>query len=153
MASPEARRRANRNYYNRNAEKYAKWEVEYRKRPEVVDRLKFWYLLRNYNLTRQAHEEIIARQHGKCPVCNQPLPENPKLRHVDHDHKCCDRFGSCGKCIRGILCQNCNHGLGSFMDSVDFLEGAARYLKSFAGTNFSGDPGAKEEDTIEYRLS
>lgn len=40
---------------------------------------------------------------------------------IDHDHTCCPGRTSCGECIRGVLCANCNSALGQVHDSVDRL--------------------------------
>jgi hypothetical protein len=57
----------------------------------------------------------VLRQDGVCAICGRPNPE-----HVDHDHE----TGA----VRGILCFNCNGGLGQFRDSIDALLSAASYL-------------------------
>lgn len=47
---------------------------------------------------------------------------------IDHDHSCCDRQGSCGRCVRGMLCSSCNSTLGHAKDDVDRLKGLIAYL-------------------------
>ncbi len=61
-----------------------------------------------------------------CMICG--AEENP---HWDHDHKCCPGKRSCGKCIRGLLCANCNKGLGQFSDDAARLDKAGKYLSRF----------------------
>jgi hypothetical protein len=58
----------------------------------------------------------VLQQGGVCAVCGTSEPE-----HVDHDH------GS-GQ-VRGILCFNCNRGLGYFGDELETLYLAADYLE------------------------
>lgn len=48
---------------------------------------------------------------------------------IDHDHSCCAGSGSCGKCVRGVLCGNCNSALGHAKDSADRLQGLISYLQ------------------------
>ena len=52
----------------------------------------------------------------RCAVCGGPEPQ-----HVDHDHR--------NGWVRGILCFNCNGGLGQFRDSPELLAEAISYLK------------------------
>lgn len=79
------------------------------------------YTARNYKLT--ALQYIQLRGMG-CQICGSL--ENP---HIDHDHACCPTHkGSCGNCIRGVLCGSCNVGIGNFKDNPDLLKAAAQYL-------------------------
>jgi hypothetical protein len=62
--------------------------------------------------------EELAR--GKCMICGGLQVGNRKLG-IDHCHQS-------GK-LRGVLCNRCNAGLGSFMDNPALLEVAIIYLK------------------------
>lgn len=68
---------------------------------------------------------MLREQNNKCVICGQEIflfGSSPKLTaHVDHDHKT-------GK-VRGLLCPECNIGLGKFRDNPDYLLKAASYLK------------------------
>lgn len=66
---------------------------------------------------------MLAAQDYKCLICGRPDPE-----HVDHSHET-------GK-VRGILCFNCNQGLGNFRDDVGILVRAANYL--IRGSSWNG---------------
>lgn len=66
----------------------------------------------------QAHfDRLLRQQKGKCAICQIRKP-----RHVDHDHLT--------KAIRGLLCVNCNNGLGKFEDDAVLMEAAIEYLKA-----------------------
>lgn len=47
---------------------------------------------------------------------------------IDHDHACCPGIGSCGECVRGLLCHDCNILLGMAKDSADRLDQVKKYL-------------------------
>lgn len=63
-------------------------------------------LWRRYRITLQDYAEMLERQGGVCAICSKP-PAAQRL-DVDHDHSCCPSGGSCGQCIRGLLCRSCN---------------------------------------------
>lgn len=87
--------------------------------------------LRRFSMTVEQFEEMLDRQGGGCAICGTDVTSVATHRlSVDHDHNCCPSKESCGKCIRGILCTNCNSGLGHFKDSPELLAAAAVYLGS-----------------------
>lgn len=83
-----------------------------------------WYL---YRMSVSQFNALLAAQDGRCASCGTDEP-NGNGWHVDHDHACCPGERSCGECIRGILCGNCNQGLGNFGDDPERLLAAVRYL-------------------------
>lgn len=56
------------------------------------------------------YEARVEAQSGLCLLCEH-APERQRL-HIDHDHTCCPAGGSCGRCVRGLLCGDCNRKLG-----------------------------------------
>ena len=88
----------------------------------------FWKARRN-NLTPAQLEALIEDHGGVCAICGTRPKEGGLGLAIDHDHACCPRIGqSCGKCIRGLLCGNCNTALGSFKDDPRLLRAAIDYL-------------------------
>ena len=49
---------------------------------------------------------------------------------IDHDHTCCPQEKACGRCVRGMICQPCNVGLGMFKENPALLRKAAGYLEN-----------------------
>ena len=70
----------------------------------------------------------MAEQDNKCALCRLPFEKTP---HVDHDHTCCNTRWCCGQCKRGLLCVDCNLGLGRLKDNIEVLERAIEYLRSY----------------------
>jgi hypothetical protein len=51
---------------------------------------------------------------------------------TDHDRSCCPGTGSCGKCVRGLLCNPCNLMIGHAHDEQERLRAAIQYLADWA---------------------
>ena len=77
-----------------------------------VDVIENKRLMKVYNLLDGKYEELVATQQGKCAICDKSQIDLKRALNVDHDHNCCPGPKSCGKCIRGLLCNRCNMFLG-----------------------------------------
>lgn len=113
-------------YYKRNREKLIARAAEYsRNNREKV-----------YEYHKQAHWAGRRKRIGKrtrCEICRKIFAR----AYEDHDHAvakaiCGHRIhGMCKKCRRGILCCDCNMGLGRFLDSPRLLKKAGQYIKKW----------------------
>lgn len=79
-----------------------------------------------YRLLPSDIERMLFDQNGLCKLCEVVLGDK---YNVDHDHNCCSTRPVCGKCIRGLLCYNCNVGLGNLKDDPALLLRAIHYLE------------------------
>lgn len=86
-------------------------------------------LLSKFGITVDEYESMLHNQNGVCRICLKAPGD--RVLAVDHDHSCCPQSGrSCGRCVRGLLCESCNMGLGQFRDDPQLLMRAVAYLKS-----------------------
>lgn len=77
-------------------------------------------LFKAYSITLEQYEEFSAAFDNKCHLCGNSCASGRRLA-VDHNHKT--------GLIRGLLCINCNKGIGNFKDDISLLEKAIEYLK------------------------
>ncbi len=73
-----------------------------------------------YGLTVEQYDQMRAEQANVCAICQTHPTAKKGSFHVDHNH-------NTGK-IRGLLCHNCNVGLGVFKDDTALLTKAIEYL-------------------------
>jgi hypothetical protein len=86
-------------------------------------------LLKKYGLTPKQYRNLLDDQNGRCRICQTGIrgtyeTERGNIRLkavVDHDH-------GDGR-VRGLLCTQCNSGLGFFKDSIRNLASAIVYLE------------------------
>lgn len=93
---------------NKQSRDYDKRNPDYHKNKKLE---------RNYGISREEYDSLLASQENVCAICGK----EPKRFNVDHDHKT-------GK-VRGLLCSSCNTGLGKLGDSMEGLMKAYKYLE------------------------
>lgn len=84
-------------------------------------------LKRHFGINIEQYNEMLKNQNGVCAICGKPETATNKGKiinlAVDHCHVS-------GK-VRGLLCGNCNKGIGHLKDNPQTLRNAAEYLESF----------------------
>ncbi|MGE3487469.1 MAG: endonuclease domain-containing protein [Nitrospira sp.] len=84
----------------------------------------------NFGITVKKLIAFYSKQDGRCKICKLKLLVEELC--IDHDHKCCPRRAkSCGKCIRGLLCTQCNFMIGHGDNDPEILEAGAQYLREW----------------------
>jgi hypothetical protein len=101
-------REKNRAYHAKNKE-------------HIHKRNRAWRLRSKFGVSAEWYAGKMAQNNGLCEICNKT--DGAKALAVDHDHG----TGA----VRGLLCTNCNTGIGSLDDSIEMLEKAISYLKKY----------------------
>lgn len=91
------------------------------------ERINLRVKLSKSSLTSYEYGDLLEK-YPTCAICEKSCKTGKALA-IDHDHRCCQGKKSCGKCIRGLLCQDCNLGLGHFRDNPNSLMRAIDYLR------------------------
>ena len=73
---------------------------------------------KEYGIDINDYDKIFEAQGGKCKICGGGTSKH--FFATDHNH-------SNGN-VRGLLCARCNTGLARFMDRVENLERAVKYM-------------------------
>lgn len=120
-AYPSDRPEKQREYQKRYRAKHAAKLKEKRKTERALnpDYYRDWHLRNRYGVSLQEYSARLKEQAGRCAICGTEDSVRDSF-DVDHDHVTGE--------VRGLLCLNCNVGLGSFKDSPVFLAEAVKYL-------------------------
>lgn len=74
-------------------------------------------IFKKYGLRKEEYERLSVSQNDCCAICYKQMKW---YLHVDHNHQT--------NKIRGLLCQNCNVGIGYFKENPELLRSAIAYL-------------------------
>lgn len=94
-------------------------------------RIREYDLLKTYGISTKDFEELLLSQNNCCAICNINQDE---LKNNKKKFLCVDHCHTTGK-IRGLLCDNCNRGIGLLGDDLDTLESAVAYLARYNKTS------------------
>lgn len=86
----------------------------------TMKRCKKKKMLKSLGATLDEYNQIFIEQDGCCAICGRHQSEFKKDLAVDHNRET-------GR-VRGLLCQNCNIGLGQFHENKELFQRAINYL-------------------------
>ena len=112
-------RKANKRYNEKHPHRRAEISKKYRDNNpgKQTQAMRKWKLKKYFGITKAYYNELLQYQKGKCGICRAPMTKVA----IDHSH-------TNGK-VRGLLCNNCNVGLGMFRDDTSLLYEAITYLE------------------------
>lgn len=106
-------------------EKFKKHANEYYKNNPSV---KLSARIKKFGITLDEYYAMSEKQNGKCAICGAEVGDAMGNRlYIDHNHKT-------GK-VRGLLCSDCNFGIGKFKDNVALMKNAIKYLEETDGAD------------------
>ena len=123
-ANPEKIKASSRAYREANKEKIKAYKKANKEQAENCS-LKY-----KYNITLKERNLMLKKQKKKCKICNVTFSKI-KFGLTERTTACIDHCHTTNK-VRGILCNLCNVGLGSFKDSTENLTKAINYLEEAA---------------------
>lgn len=106
--NPEKARASQQKYVENNAERVIRirWKSRIKAR---------------YGMTEDDYIVMLAAQDGLCAICKSSDPGHGNTFFcVDHNHDT--------GVVRGLLCKDCNTGIGMLKDSPTVLRSAIEYL-------------------------
>jgi hypothetical protein len=85
------------------------------------------YLQQAFGISLQEYGQKLVEQNGKCAICNnqETHMRNGKIKALAVDH--CHQTGK----IRGLLCSDCNTGIGKLKDDPAVLQNAIGYILKY----------------------
>ncbi len=93
-------------------------KLQRRRDPTFASKRTWIHRKNKYGVTQAQFMDMLARQDYLCPICLDNVHAGSSLDH-------CHILGN----IRGILCSNCNTGIGMLRDDPALLRRAIRYLE------------------------
>ncbi len=132
--------------WDSNPRKYCSNQCNYRHRVTmgVPAKRSLRQSLKKYSLSDSDWHDLLNHQESKCAICRK-LPTakiNGRIKRLAIDH--CHETGK----VRGLLCHECNAGLGMFGDNWMLLDNAIEYLSYWHGKHNSSKTTVFQESPI-----
>ena len=86
--------------------------------------------VKSHGITEEEYFNALEEQNYSCKICGGKEMSFRNRLSIDHDHNHCSGSHGCRECFRGLLCSQCNMGLGAAKDNVEILKKMINYLET-----------------------
>ncbi len=107
---------------------------------------KFSKYKKAYNISQERFIEMLNEQNYKCKICHSDIKY---LSRTENKYKsaCIDHCHVTGE-VRGLLCSNCNRGLGLLKDDESIILRAYKYLVQYKSDKLLEKPEEVNQQPI-----
>ena len=99
------------------------------------ERAKDARLKREYHITLEEYNKVLAFQNGRCAICKQRYGKKGQrlILSVDHCH-------TDPAIVRGLICWPCNKAIAIFQDNAERMAAGSDYILNPPFTTVLGAP-------------
>lgn len=130
---PDDVSRMRADYYKKNRQRILEQNKKSYSKPECKSVRRNTELKKKYGITSEEYLLMLDIQGNVCAICRGPQM-NKRTDYFDVDH--CHKTGK----VRGLLCTNCNQGIGKFQDNKELMLHAYNYLEDSENNELSNYP-------------
>lgn len=105
----------------KNPESFKKSQYKFKTSDHGKRSVKNTYLKSHFGITIEEYDALLIKQQHKCAICGKHQSELYQSFDVDHNHET--------KKVRGLLCNQCNQGIGYLQESIEIITKSLEYLR------------------------
>ena len=99
--------------------KTKKWQKENPDKLLTLEQKRAYDRKKNFGISEEQYEQMLVNQNNQCAICKKEIGWESAVDHCHTTDK-----------VRGLLCRNCNLGLGGFKDNIETIKKAILYVKN-----------------------
>ena len=98
--------------------KNKKWMKENPEKLPTLQEKRAYSRKKNFGVSEEDYAKMLSDQNNSCAICSKEIGWEAAVDHCHTTNK-----------VRGLLCRNCNLGLGGFKDNTETNRKAIAYVK------------------------
>jgi len=99
--------------------KNKKWQKDNPEKLLTLEEKRIYTRNKKFGISEEDYAQMLLTQNNQCGICKKEINWEAAVDHCHATDK-----------VRGLLCRNCNLGLGGFKDNIETIRKAILYVKN-----------------------